>query len=123
MKKIWKLFAALFAAVFALGTLTACTANEPVDPASFSAIIDVRTVEEWNTGRLETAVLMDISDPAFASNLESLDKSADYFVYCRSGNRAGQAIEQMKQLGFTGDLVNGGSVSDASSATGLAVVQ
>ncbi|AOY56746.1 hypothetical protein A4Z71_05125 [Candidatus Rhodoluna planktonica] len=113
----------MFVAVFSLGTLTACAASEPVDLASYAAIIDVRTVDEWNTGHLETAVLMDISDAAFASNLETLDKSANYYVYCRSGNRAGQAIEQMKKLGFTGTLTNGGSVEDASAATGLAIVQ
>jgi rhodanese-related sulfurtransferase len=123
VKNLWKLFTAIFVAVFSLGTLTACAASEPVDPASYAAIIDVRTVDEWNTGHLETAVLMDISDAAFASNLETLDKSANYYVYCRSGNRAGQAIEQMKQLGFTGTLTNGGSVEDASAATGLAIVQ
>ena len=123
MKNLWKLFTAIFVAVFSLGTLTACATSEPVDPASYAAIIDVRTVDEWNTGHLETAVLMDISDAAFASNLETLDKSANYYVYCRSGNRAGQAIEQMKQLGFTGTLTNGGSVEDASAATGLAIVQ
>lgn len=123
MKNLWKLFTAIFVAVFSLGTLTACAASEPVDPASYAAIIDVRTVDEWNNGHLETAVLMDISDAAFASNLETLDKSANYYVYCRSGNRAGQAIEQMKQLGFTGTLTNGGSVEDASAATGLTIVQ
>lgn len=123
MKNLWKLFTAIFVAVFSLGTLTACATSEPVDPASYAAIIDVRTVDEWNTGHLETAVLMDISDAAFASNLETLDKSADYYVYCRSGNRAGQAIEQMKKLGFNGTLTNGGSVEDASAATGLAIVQ
>jgi rhodanese-related sulfurtransferase len=55
--------------------------------------------------------------------LSTLDPAADYYIYCRSGNRAGQAIDVMKQAGFTGELVNGGSLENAANQTGLSVVQ
>jgi len=55
--------------------------------------------------------------------LQELDPAADYYVYCRSGNRAGQAIDQMRDLGFTGELVNGGSVASASTQLGLEVLK
>jgi rhodanese-related sulfurtransferase len=55
--------------------------------------------------------------------LSTLDPAADYYIYCRSGNRAGQAIQIMQQAGFTGELVNGGSLANAASQTGLTVVK
>ena len=119
--KLLKFFAAALIALFAVGSLTACSA-EAQDPAAYAAIIDVRTPEEWATGHLEGAVRIGIADADFAQQIDTLDKSADYYIYCRSGNRAGQAIEYMKSAGFTGKLINGGAVANASKSTGLAIV-
>ena len=119
--KILKFLAAALIAMFAVGSLAACS-TESEDPTSYAAIIDVRTPEEWDAGHLEGAVRIGIADADFVQQLETLDKSADYYIYCRSGNRAGQAIDYMKSAGFTGKLVNGGAVANASAATGLAVV-
>jgi rhodanese-related sulfurtransferase len=65
---------------------------------------------------------MGIADSDFKKQLAILDKSADYYIYCRSGNRAGQAIDIMRDMGFSGQLINGGAVANASSQLGLAVV-
>jgi rhodanese-related sulfurtransferase len=119
--KILKFLAAALIAIFAIGSLSAC-APQSEDPAAYAAIIDVRTQEEWATGHLEGAVLIGIADADFAQQLDTLDKSADYYIYCRSGNRAGQAIDFMKSAGFSGKLVNGGAVANAATQTGLAVV-
>ena len=119
--KILKFLAAALIALFAVGSLTAC-ATQTEDPTAYAAIIDVRTPEEWATGHLEGAVRIGIADADFAQQLEALDKSADYYIYCRSGNRAGQAIDYMQSAGFTGKLVNGGAVANAAGQTGLSVV-
>jgi len=119
--KLWKFLAAALIAVFAVGSLTAC-ASASADPAAFSKIIDVRTPEEWATGHVEGAVRIGIADSDFTSQIQALDPSLDYFVYCRSGNRAGQAIDFMKNAGFTGNLVNGGAVANAASMLGLSIV-
>lgn len=119
--KILKFVVAALIAVFAVGSLAGCAAQSE-DPASYAAIIDVRTPEEWAEGHLEGAVRIGLADADFAAQLEALDKSADYYIYCRSGNRAGQAIDFMKSAGFTGKLTNGGSVANAAAATGLKVV-
>jgi rhodanese-related sulfurtransferase len=123
MTKVFKLLAASFVAVFAVAGLTGCTTQEPIDMSKFAAVIDVRTPEETSLGYLEGAQLFDIQNPSFMGNLATLDPAADYYVYCRSGNRAGQAIEIMQQSGFTGELVNGGSLENAANQTGLTVVQ
>jgi rhodanese-related sulfurtransferase len=119
--KILKFLAAALIALFAIGSLTAC-ATQTEDPTAYAAIIDVRTPEEWATGHLEGAVRIGIADADFAQQLEALDKSADYYIYCRSGNRASQAIDYMQSAGFTGKLVNGGAVANAAGQTGLSVV-
>jgi rhodanese-related sulfurtransferase len=119
--KILKFLVAALIALFAIGSLTAC-ATQTEDPTAYAAIIDVRTPEEWATGHLEGAVRIGIADADFAQQLEALDKSADYYIYCRSGNRAGQAIDYMQSAGFTGKLVNGGAVANAAGQTGLSVV-
>lgn len=119
--KFLKFLVAALIAMFAIGSLSAC-APQSEDPAAYAAVIDVRTPEEWASGHLSTAVRIGIADSDFAQQLEALDKSADYYIYCRSGNRAGQAINTMKAAGFTGKLTNGGSVSNAASQTGLEVV-
>lgn len=120
--KIFKFFAAVLIALFATTSLAACSSEPTVDTTAYAAVIDVRTPEEWNEGRLETAVRMGIADADFTAQLATLDPSKDYYIYCRSGNRAGQAIDIMRQAGFTGELVNGGSVANAASQTGLAVI-
>ena len=123
MNKFLKFLIASIVAVFAVSSLTACTEAEPMSASDFAAVIDVRTVEEWNSGHLEGAVLIGIADADFRDQLSSLDPSADYYIYCRSGNRAGQAIDIMRDMGFTGELVNGGAVANASNQLGLAVIK
>ena len=114
---------ASFIAAFAITLPKGSSAEDPMDMSTYAAVIDVRTPEETSAGHLEGAILFDIYDAAFMGKLATLDKSANYFLYCRSGSRSGQAIEIMKEVGFTGELDNGGSLANAASETGLAVIQ
>ncbi len=123
MTRLFKILISALIAIFAVGSLTACSASEPVDMSTVTSVIDVRTPEETSAGYLEGALLFDIQGADFAAQLNTLDKAGNYFVYCRSGNRAGQAISTMKDAGFTGTLTNGGSLDSAATATGLAIVQ
>jgi rhodanese-related sulfurtransferase len=123
MSKFFKFLAAAMIAIFAVGSLTACSTAEPIDMSAVAAVIDVRTPDEVAAGYLEGSLHIDIQGSDFAAQMNELDKSANYVIYCRSGNRAGQAIEWMTQNGFTGTLTNAGSLADASSATGMAITQ
>ncbi|MEO9967293.1 MAG: rhodanese-like domain-containing protein [Reichenbachiella sp.] len=71
-----------------------------------AALLDVRTQEEYDSGFIAGCELMDIFQPDFREKLEGLDKSKNYYVYCRSGNRSGQACGLMAQMGFSGELYN-----------------
>jgi phage shock protein E len=123
LTKFFKFLTASFIALFAVTSLSACAAEEPMDMSQYAAVIDVRTPAETSAGYLEGSLLLDIQDPNFADMLSSLDPAADYYIYCRSGNRAGQAIQIMQQAGFTGTLVNGGSLEAAAKETGIKVVK
>ena len=122
MRNHIKLLMAAIVATISLFTVTACAPTEKADMSSYALVIDVRTPAEVATGYLEGAVNYDIQGSSFASDLAALDPAANYYVYCRSGNRAGQAIDYMKENGFTGTLTNGGSVESASAETGLSIV-
>lgn len=119
--KVMKFVVAALIAVFALTSLTACS-TEKLDATSYAEIIDVRTLEEWNSGHLEGAIRIGIADENFANELSMLNPAEDYYIYCRSGNRAGQAIDFMRDAGFTGKLINGGSVGNASTQLDLEVI-
>ncbi len=44
--------------------------------------------------------MIDFYSPDFEAQLDTLDKDAEYLVYCRSGNRSSQAMSMFKDLGF-----------------------
>jgi rhodanese-related sulfurtransferase len=64
-------------------------------------ILDVRTEEEWNEGIIPNAILNDIyKGQGFIYRLEELDKTKNYYVYCKAGGRSAQACSIMNQMGF-----------------------
>lgn len=71
------------------------------DPPEGLVVLDVRTPEEFAEGHLEGAVMLDFYEEDFADQLAELDPDAPYLLYCRSGNRSGQTVELMRELGFT----------------------
>lgn len=83
-----------------LRLVTADEAEKLATDPSIS-VIDVRTPAEFAEGHLTGATLMDFRDANFQQQLGTLDPNGRYLIYCRSGNRSGQAVEMMKTLGFT----------------------
>ena len=121
MRKSYKLVTAIAVVTLAVSALAGCSSSS-IDAKKYDAIVDVRTALEFSQGHLQGAINVDVEDPNFIANIESLAKSGNYVVYCHTGRRAGIAIDEMKQDGFTGDLVNAGGYQDASNATGLPIV-
>nr|WP_152426342.1 rhodanese-like domain-containing protein [Cesiribacter andamanensis] len=66
-----------------------------------AVVLDVRTPGEVRGGKIPGATTIDIMDRNFANRIETLDKDKPYLVYCRSGNRSGQACSYMAERGFT----------------------
>lgn len=63
-------------------------------------VLDVRTPEEFEDGHLSGATMIDFYAETFADDIAALDADETYLVYCRSGNRSGQATALMASLGF-----------------------
>lgn len=68
------------------------------DPSA--VLIDVRTEGEFNMGHIPTALLVDIMSPDFIQEINKMDKSKNYYLYCRSGNRSYHAGMAMIRMGF-----------------------
>jgi rhodanese-related sulfurtransferase len=77
--------------------------------APTTVVLDVRTPAEFASGHLDRAQLVDFEAADFDVKIATLDKNVTYAIYCRSGNRSGQALGRMQAAGFThvADLRNG----------------
>ena len=66
-----------------------------------AVILDVRTEDEFMAGFITGAVNIDIHQgQGFLDEIEKLDKSKNYLVYCRSGARSASACNLMHQHGI-----------------------
>lgn len=84
--------------------------TEKLSKDNNSVVLDVRTKEEVNEGIIPNAVHIDIyRGQGFIYEVDELDKTKNYYVYCRSGGRSAQACAVMNKLGFknTYNLVGG----------------
>jgi rhodanese-related sulfurtransferase len=70
--------------------------NEDAD----AVLIDVRTQAEHYDAKIPNSKLLDLMNPHFIHEIEKLDKSKSYYLYCRSGNRSYHAAREMVKMGF-----------------------
>jgi rhodanese-related sulfurtransferase len=67
----------------------------------YGIIIDVRTEDEFESGKIPGALNIDIyKGRGFVYQVEELDKSKNFYVYCAAGVRSANACGVMQQLGF-----------------------
>lgn len=120
-----KFFKAIIAAVSTIAIvvgLSACAPSQSIDMKSVTAVIDVRTADEYAAGHLKGAINIDVESASFMDEIMKLDVNGTYVVYCHSGRRAGIAKDQMLSMGMN-KVTNAGGISDAAAATGLPIVQ
>jgi rhodanese-related sulfurtransferase len=125
MKKVF----ALIASVLLLAGCSSSTGAIDLGVSEFSTkvaeagviTLDVRTPIEFGEGHIEGARLIDFQSGNFENEIAALDKNATYAVYCRSGNRSGQAVKVMHDAGFTNVFNMNGGVIDWANA-GLPLV-
>ena len=121
MKKV----IALFASVLLLaGCSSSASGVSNMNVSEFSkkigeagvVTLDVRTPGEFMTGHIQGAQNIDFESGSFATQIETLDKNGTYAVYCRSGNRSGQAVAIMHDAGFHNVYnLNGGVIDWTNS--------
>lgn len=64
-------------------------------------ILDVRTPDEWADGIIAGAEKINFYDDNFTQQIEKLDKTTPVYLYCRSGGRSANAVDILKEKGFT----------------------
>jgi len=88
---------------------------------AFAAVVDVRTQEEWETGHIFNATLLDslqnANTPDEIASIADLGgcENCPLVVYCRTGRRSGIALEKLALAGFA-NLYNGMGVSQWTDA-------
>ncbi|MBK9449430.1 MAG: rhodanese-like domain-containing protein [Bacteroidetes bacterium] len=74
-------------------------------------LVDVRSAEEFQTGSAPGAVNIPLNE--IPANLAKFEGKDAIVVFCRSGNRSGQAQLFLKQNGIA-NVVNGGTWMDVA---------
>ena len=64
-------------------------------------LLDIRTPSEIEAGHISGARNLNFYSSTFEQDLKKLDRNKIYLIYCRSGNRSGQARAMMAGLGFS----------------------
>ena len=87
-----------------------------------AVLLDVRTLEEVQAGRINGEINFDFKAPEFELLIKGLDKTKPYFVYCASGVRSGKAADKMEEEGFEKIYVLEGGIK-AWEGAGLPVIR
>lgn len=65
-----------------------------------SIIIDVRTMEEYESGHIDEAINLDYRRSGFQSEILNMDRERTYYIYCRFGNLSNKTVLFMQHHGF-----------------------
>jgi len=86
------------------GSAPAVDLKSIIDDGAF--LVDVRTSGEFSSGHVKGSVNIPLD--SVTQHLAKFKGKKNIIVFCRSGNRSGQAKSILEQNGFT-NVVNGGS--------------
>jgi rhodanese-related sulfurtransferase len=90
--------------------ITASQARTWIERYPTATILDVRSPQEYATGRIPGARLLPESDISARANYYLPDKNALILVYCRSGARAQSATQKLLAMGYTNVYDFGGII-------------
>ena len=85
-------------------------------------IIDMRTPAEFADGHIENAINLDYHSETFQDELDKLDKTKTYLIYCAVGIWSGRALDMMAGLDF-GEVYKIAGGLNAWKAEGFPTVQ
>lgn len=80
-------------------------------------IVDVREPSEYAESHVDGAVNIPLGD--IIKRLDEIPKDEEVIVYCRSGGRAGVALQGLSSMGYTNvtNGINQASVEERRSAS------
>ena len=82
------------------GTLSPDAAKARMEENPGLLLLDVRTQEEYDQGHIHVAVCFP-NEEITADMPVVFDKDAEIIVYCRSGRRSAEALEKLRDMGYT----------------------
>ena len=74
-------------------------------------LVDVRTIEEYESGHIQDAVNFDFYSESFQKEILSLDKSSSIILYCRTQNRSTKTANYLKENGYKEITVLAGGIT------------
>jgi len=81
--------------------ISAAQAKAMMEEGKPYTLLDVRTVEEFNGGRIKGAILIPVDELGARAERELTEKDLPILVYCRSGVRSANAARILADLGYT----------------------
>lgn len=70
-------------------------------PVNTVQLVDARTVNEFNAGHINGAIVIDVKRDDFLEKaLQNLDKNKPVHLYCKSGSRSMKAAKILAKAGF-----------------------
>ena len=85
--------------------LYACKPSPTINLPDNPYLVDVRTAKEFNAGSVDGAINIPLDQ--VEARLGEFKGKENLVLFCRSGNRSGQAKAILEKNGFK-DIVNGG---------------
>ena len=89
----------LLSTTISFGDVTVEEAKSLVESNVSLIIVDVRTREEYDSGHIEGAILIPVSE--LESRINELSKEEELLIYCRTGNRSSNSVNILKANGYT----------------------
>ena len=74
-------------------------------------LVDVRTIEEYESGHIQDAVNFDFYSELFQKEILSLDKNSSIILYCRTQNRSTKTANYLKENGYKEIAVLDGGIT------------
>ncbi len=98
----------IFSTTKAYENLDGISFKEKFKSTQDAVLVDVRTADECRGGTLQGAKNIDFMSASFKDQFLKLDKNKEYFLFCRSGNRSGQACNILSKEGYKVYNLTGG---------------
>ena len=74
-------------------------------------LVDVRTIEEYESGHIQDAVNFDFYSESFQNDILTLDNSSSIILYCRTQNRSTKTANYLKENGYNEISVIAGGIT------------
>jgi len=93
--------------------ISATDVYEKISENKSIKIVDVRTQEEYDEQHISSSTLVPLDSlQSEISKIESIKKSDEIIVYCRSGRRSAEAYNILTSLGYTNVKSMAGGINE-----------